>query len=136
MVEIGMKNKTEETVTREMLATRVGSGKVEVLATPVMIMMMELCCEGGVREHIGPGNATVGTTVSVKHMAATPQGMKVTVESELLEAEGKRLLFKVEAYDEVEKIGEGLHERYIVNEQKFISRVNAKLAQYIPGHSD
>ena len=125
-LSIGMQAKVELTVQQKDTAEAFGSGGVKVFATPLMIGIMENAALKAVDPHLPEGFATVGTHLDVKHLAATPIGMKVNAVAELIEADGKRLVFKVEAYDEVEKIGEGLHERYIIQMDKFLSKVNKK----------
>jgi len=127
-LQLGLSSQIETVVTEKDTAANYGSGGVKVLATPRMIGLMENSALAAVDLHLPKGYVTVGTSLNVKHIAATPVGMKVRVSAELIEIDGKRLVFKVEAYDEVEKIGEGLHERYIVNLEKFLSKTEAKKA--------
>jgi predicted thioesterase len=89
----------------------------------MMIALMENAAWRTVAAHLGEGYVTVGTLVNVRHLAATPLGQKVRATAELIEVDGRRLVFKVEAYDERQKIGEGQHERAIVNLDKFLSRI-------------
>ena len=115
-------------VADEHTAPFVGSGKVRVLATPVMINLFEAaalaCCE----QHLPPGHQSLGIHLDVRHIAATPVGMRVTATAELLKIDGRTLSFRVEAHDERELIGDGLHERVIVNVERFDQRVQKKLA--------
>lgn len=104
-----------------------GSGVVDVFATPAMIALMEKAAILAVDRHLPPGWVTVGTKVEVKHIAATPGGMNVTASAELLEAEGPKLKFRVEAYDAREKIGEGIHYRYILDYNQLKQRALDKL---------
>ncbi len=97
-----------------------------VLATPAMIMYLEIASRDLAKQHLDDGYDTVGTHVDVKHLAATPIGMEVTYHAALLEVNDRRLRFRVEAFDEREKVGEGFHERAIVNVSKFSERVRAK----------
>ena len=113
-------------VTEEYTAKHLGSGNVMVLATPAMIMLMERTALSSVDPLLPFGQRTVGTWLDVKHLAATPLGMTVRVRTELLEVEGRRLKFRVEAFDEIEKVGEGLHERYIINVDKFQKKLEEK----------
>ncbi|MDD2573098.1 MAG: thioesterase family protein [Bacillota bacterium] len=103
-----------------------GSGGVKVFATPMMIGLMENAALSAVDLHLPKGYVTVGTRIDVRHLAATPVGMKVYAMAQLTGIDGKRLEFKVEAYDEKEKIGEGSHERYIIDVERFIERTAAK----------
>ncbi len=123
---IGQQAKVELMVQQKDTAEAFGSGGVKVFATPLMIGLMENAALKAVDPTLPEGFATVGTHLDVKHIAATPIGMKATAIAELIEIDGKRLVFKVEAFDEVEKIGEGLHERYVINMDKFLSKVNEK----------
>ena len=129
MIEIGIKGRLEETVTSEMSAARVGSGLVEVFATPMMIALVEKTCNESVLPYLDEGQGTVGTLVNVAHTAATPIGMRVWCESELVEVDRRRLVFKVNAFDECGPIGEGSHERFIIDTAKFAAKALSK------GHS-
>jgi fluoroacetyl-CoA thioesterase len=103
-----------------------GADGPRVLATPAMIMYLEMVSRDLAKEHLDPGYDTVGTHVDVKHLAATPLDMSVTYHCELLEVNERRLRFRVDAYDGKEKVGEGFHERVIINVAKFAERVKAK----------
>ncbi len=115
-------------VADEHTAPFVGSGKVRVLATPVMINLIEAaaleCCE----RHLPAGHQSLGIHLDVRHIAATPVGMRVVATAELVRVEGRTLTFRVEARDERELIGDGLHERVVVNVERFDKRVRNKLA--------
>lgn len=113
-------------VTDSNTAVAYGSGGVKVFATPAMIGLMENAALKSVDPLLDPGFTTVGTKVDVLHTAATPVGMTVTAKTELQEVDGKRLVFKVEAYDDKELVGKGTHERFIVPEEKFLARAAAK----------
>ena len=126
MVEKGIKGRREQTVTPEMSAARVGSGLVEVFATPMMVALIEQTCLESVLPHLEDGQGTVGTLVNVSHVAATPIGMRVWCESELVEVDRRRLVFSVKAYDECGLIGEGTHERFIIDTTKFMEKIRAK----------
>jgi fluoroacetyl-CoA thioesterase len=125
-ITVGMKAEIELAVAQEHTAMAFGSGSVKVLATPMMIALMEKAALNAVDAHLGEGFATVGAVVNAKHLAATPVGMKVKAVAEVTAVEGKKLTFKIEAYDEKEKIGEGVHERYIIETAKFIKRTEEK----------
>ncbi len=116
-------------VTEEYSAKHLGSGNVMVLATPAMIMLMERTALSSVDPLLPVGQRTVGTWLDVKHLAATPLGMTVRIHTELLEVEGRRLKFRVEAFDDVEKVGEGLHERFIIDVDKFQKKLAEKRSQ-------
>lgn len=115
-----------ETVTEKNTAKAYGSGSIEVYATPAMIGLMEGASLATVDSILPEGLSTVGTKVEIKHLAATPLGLKVTAHAELVEIDGKRLLFKVEASDEKGKIGEGIHERFIIDVDKFLQKTKNK----------
>lgn len=100
-----------------------GSGNLDVFATPAMTALMENAAKNCVVQHLPNGFTTVGIEISVKHIRATPVGVKVRAEALLEKVEGKRLFFKVEAYDDLGKIGEGTHIRYIVNSEEFIKNI-------------
>jgi fluoroacetyl-CoA thioesterase len=107
-------------------ASHLGSGQVEVLATPVMIALMEEAARTLVDQRLEPGQMSVGTNLNVSHLAATPIGMRVSARAELVAVDGRRLTFKVEAFDEREKIGEGSHSRAVINLDRFMARVQEK----------
>lgn len=125
-LKIGMKAQSEKVVGEADTAVRFGSGGVRVFATPMMVGLMENAALNAVDPHLEEGYATVGLSLNVKHIAATPVGMKVTAKAELLSIEGKKLIFRVEAFDETEKVGEGTHERYIIELSRFLEKVNKK----------
>jgi predicted thioesterase len=122
-LEAGMKGSATTVVVHENTAAAVGAGGVEVFGTPMMIALMENAAWRAVASALDEGYVTVGTLVNVQHLAATPLGQTITASAELIAIDGRRLTFKVEAYDEHKKIGDGQHERYIVNLQKFLERV-------------
>ena len=127
MLETGIKGTKEVIVTEELSAKNVGSGLLPVFATPSMIALMENTAFESVAEYLEEGCGTVGTSLNVKHVAATPIGMKVTCETELIKVDGRALTFEVKAYDECGLIGEGLHERFVIAEEKFLAKTNDKL---------
>ena len=107
-------------------ARHLGSGGVNVLATPIMIALMEEAGRNAVEPLLEPGQLTVGAVLDVKHLAPTPLGMQVTARAELLAVDGRMLTFHVEAHDDREKVGEGTHVRAIINLDRFLARVKAK----------
>jgi fluoroacetyl-CoA thioesterase len=121
-LNVGLIGEATTVVTYENTAASVGAGGVEVFATPMMIALMENAAWRSVADHLEPGYVTVGTLVNVKHLAATPLGQKVRATAELVEIDRRRLVFKVEAYDEQQKIGEGFHERFIVQLERFLEK--------------
>lgn len=126
MIEKGIKGRLEQTVTPEMSAARVGSGLVDVFATPMMVALIEQTCYESVLPHLDEGQGTVGTLVNVSHLSATPIGMRVWCESELVEVDRRRLVFKVKAFDECGLIGEGTHERFVIDTAKFMEKLKSK----------
>ena len=127
-MEIGIKGEQKFVVTADKLASQVGSGLVAVYATPMMIAAIENTAAGSVAPYLEEGKTTVGTLVNVSHVAATPEGMEVRVETELVEIapNGKMLTFKVAAYDKAGLIGEGTHQRAIVAKERFEAKAQAK----------
>jgi fluoroacetyl-CoA thioesterase len=119
----GMKGEAATLVVHENTAAAVGAGGVEVFGTPMMVALMENAAWGAVADDLDQGYVTVGTLVNVKHLGATPLGQHIRAKAELIEIDGRRLVFKVEAFDEQKKIGEGTHERYIVNLERFMQRL-------------
>lgn len=119
----GLNHQLTRAVTEEMTASRLGSGGVDVLGTPFMISMMELASWLAVQDSLDSGLTSVGTVVNIRHLAATPVGDTVTARSELLEIDGRRLVFRVEAWDSVGRIGEGAHERFVVRLERFLERL-------------
>ncbi|MBQ9030980.1 MAG: thioesterase family protein [Parasporobacterium sp.] len=129
MLETGIRNRKEEMAVKENSAAAVGSGLLEVYATPSMIAMMEGCCHESVAPYLEEGCGTVGISLNVRHVAATPVGMRVFCESELVNVNGRVLTFEVKAYDEKGLIGEGTHERCIIFNEKFIRKTYDKLSK-------
>ena len=127
MLETGIKGTKEITVTNELTAKTFKSGTLDVYATPAMIALMEEVAFESVASELEEGCGTVGTLIDVKHVAATPVGMKVTCETELTKIDGRALTFSVKAFDECGLIGEGVHERFIINDEKFQAKANGKM---------
>ncbi|HEX6513771.1 MAG TPA: thioesterase family protein [Chloroflexota bacterium] len=126
MLAPGLRGEAHLTVDFTLTAAALGDFGVVVLGTPYMINLMEIASAKAVESELPPGHTTVGMLVDVKHLAATPIDMKVTAHARLLEVDGRRLVFEVEAYDEREKIGEGHHERFIVDLQRFLEKTAKK----------
>ncbi|HVA23336.1 MAG TPA: thioesterase family protein [Chloroflexota bacterium] len=126
MLTPGLRGEAHLTVDFTLTAAALGDFGVVVLGTPYMINLMEIASARAVEAELEPGQTTVGTVVDVKHLAATPIDMKVTAMARLVEVEGRRLVFDVEAHDEREKIGEGRHERFILDLDRFLRRTRAK----------
>lgn len=125
-METGVRGKQSIVVTKEQTAQALGSGLLPVFATPAMIALMEHTAAESVEPMLEEGSGTVGTLVNVKHLSATPVGMEVTCETELVEIDRKRLVFSVKAYDAAGVVGEGTHERFIIDNEKFMARTEAK----------
>ena len=123
----GLEGHSEIVVGDEHTAPRIGSGRVRVLATPVMINLMEAAALDAVENLIPAGNQSLGTKLDVRHIAATPVGMRVRATARLISVEGRTLEFRVEAHDERELIGVGAHARLVVYIERFDQRVLAKL---------
>ena len=125
----GLQGSTEIMVGTRDTAPHVGSGKIKVLATPVLVMLLEEAALNAVEGLLPAGHQTVGTRLDVSHTAATPVGMRVYAHAEVSKVEGRKLIFRVWAEDEVERIGEGLHERIIVNVGRFDVRTQDKVTR-------
>ena len=126
-VVVGLTGATEVVVGEEHTAPFVGSGRVRVLATPVMINLMEAAALDAVEKLLPPGHQSLGIHLDVGHYAATPVGMRVRATAELVKVDGRTLDFRVEARDEKEPIGDGLHQRVVVNVARFDARVQKKI---------
>jgi fluoroacetyl-CoA thioesterase len=128
MAEIAPGLRGEKTITVEPkhTARHLGSGGVDVLATPSMVALMEETALGAVDPLLPPGQLTVGYSLDIRHIAATPLGMQVTARAELTAVDGRMLTFRVEAFDEREKIGEGTHVRAVVSLDRFSAKLAAK----------
>jgi len=125
----GLTGTAELLVSDEHTAPRVGSGAVHVLATPVMINLIEAAALDAIERRLPPGYQSLGTLLNVRHIAATPVGMRVRATATVERVDGRTIYFTVQARDERELIGEGTHERVVVNVAKFDQRVQRKLAQ-------
>src|SRR5579859_8150179 len=126
-LRVGLAGSAELVVGEEHTAPRVGSGRVHVLATPVMINLIEAAALAAVEHLLAPGYQSLGTLLHVRHIAATPVGMRVRATAEVVKVDGRTLSFRVEARDERDLIGDGAHERMIVNVERFDKRVQEKL---------
>jgi predicted thioesterase len=128
-IPIGARGERKLLVTTDIAITFLGIDGPRVLSTPHMIGFMEMTCRDAVLPLLEPGHDTVGTHVNVAHLAAAPMGMSVRFLAEVTQVDGRRITFRVEAWDEKEKIGEGTHERAIINVAKFATRLAAKKGQ-------
>jgi predicted thioesterase len=124
-LEIGLRGEATLTVGEEQTAAKFGAGGVHVLATPVMIGLMENAAWQAVEHELPDGDSTVGTVVNVRHLAATPIGEQVVATAELVEIDGRRFVFRVSAHDEHRLIGEGIHERARIDLARFLKRVES-----------
>lgn len=129
MLEIGIKGEAKVVVSDENTAATHASGALPVFATPAMIALMEQAANNCVYPYLDEGQGTVGVRLDVRHLSATPVGMTVRAECELVEIDRRKLVFKVAAYDEAEKIGEGMHERFIIDGEKFMAKALSKSAK-------
>ena len=125
-LSIGLNAEVSLTVTELDTAARWGSGLVPVFSTPALVGIMEAAAVKAVDGHLPEGQTTVGGHIDVRHLAATPVRMQVRAHAELTSIDGRKLTFQIEAWDELEKIGEALHERFVIDKEKFITRVQAK----------
>lgn len=128
-LKTGLTGHKEMTVRENMLATALGSGTQPVFGTPFMLALMEGTCYESVQDFLAPGQATVGTGCNISHVSATPLGMRVWCESTLMAVDRRKLTFSVVAYDESGLIGQGTHERFIIDTEKFLAKANAKKPQ-------
>ena len=125
----GLEGHAEIVVGEQHTAPRIGSGRVRVLATPVMINLMEAAALDAAENLIPAGHQSLGTRLDVRHIAATPVGMRVRATARLVVVDGRTLEFRVEAHDEKDLIGDGTHTRLVVNVERFDQRVQKKLAK-------
>lgn len=124
---VGAKGSATLVVGPEHTAPRVGSGRVAVLATPVMINLIEAAALSAVEDLLPPGHQSLGIHLDVRHFAATPVGMRVTATVEVIAIDGRTVTFRVEARDDKETIGDGTHQRVVVNVERFDARVQRKV---------
>ena len=124
----GLTGEIEIVVTEADTADRWGSGLVPVFGTPALVGLMEGAAVQALANHLPPGQTSVGGRIDVRHLAPTPVGMRVRARAELLEVQGRRLVFRVEAWDEAEQIGEATHERFVIDEARFVAQAKAKAA--------
>jgi fluoroacetyl-CoA thioesterase len=127
-LEPGLVGEASITVTEDLTAAALGSGSVDAFSTPALIALLEAAAIDAVKDCLTEGQTTVGVSLNVRHLAATPVGMEVTARATLKEIDGRRLAFDVEAWDAVERIGEGTHGRFIVDRARFEERVRSKQA--------
>ena len=128
MLQIGVKNCEKETVTEKNVASALGSGSLDVYATPAMARLMEYTAARSLDGLLEDGQTTVGISLNLKHTSATPVGCIVVCESELISIEGKKLCFQIDVKDDFGSIGSSVHERFIVDRQTFMQKAENKLS--------
>lgn len=129
MLQPGLSLDLTFSVTPDLTAKTVGSGTLDVLATPIMIARMEQAAWTAVAPHLADGEGTVGTLMNVQHLSPTPVGMDVTCRAQLVQVEGRRLVFQVSAWDARGPVGQGSHERAVIQNERFVEKAQKKLAQ-------
>ena len=122
-MEIGLKHESTTVVSAANTATALGSGDMDVFATPAMVALMENAAMLAVKDHLPEGSATVGTQINTSHLKASPLGATITASAELTAVDGRRLTFAVKAWDEKGIIGEGTHTRFVVDRERFLSKL-------------
>lgn len=125
-LQVGLKGSCSQLVTEQNTAKVIKSGNLDVLATPVVIALMEETAWKSVAPYLEEGQATVGTKMEMEHIAATPTNMRVWCEAELVEVDGRRLCFSITVRDEVELIARGKHERFIISQDRFLQKARGK----------
>jgi fluoroacetyl-CoA thioesterase len=128
-IPVGTRGEHRLLVTSEVTIDFLGSDQARVLATPWMIGYMEMTARNAIKPFLEDGWDSVGTKVNIEHLAATPIGLSVRFEAEVLQVAGQRVLFRVDAWDEKEQIGTGTHERFVIHIGKFATRLAAKVTQ-------
>ena len=129
-LKVGMTFEKTITVTEALTPGHLAGHGIRVFATPEMVRLIEHCALEGVQPLLQPNQNTVGMRVDVRHLGATPVGMKVTARCALTEIDRRRLVFKAEVHDELDKVGEGTHERFVVDAEKHQERIKEKLARW------
>ena len=125
-LRVGLIGEAITTVTSDLTAIAMGSGSVNVYATPALIALMEAAAVSAVEPHLTEGRTSVGIEVHIQHLSATPVGEQITAMAEITRIDGKRVIMEVRAWDERELIGQGTHVRYIINADEFMKRVSNK----------
>ena len=125
-IEAGLVGEVEVVVQAADTADALGNTGVHVLATPRLVALLELAAIRAVEAHLPAGAGTVGTRIDVRHLAATPVGMRATIHATLREVDGRRFVFDIEGHDEVERIVEGTHERFQIDQVRFLARIATK----------
>lgn len=122
----GLRGEASVIVNETNIASKLGSGSVPVFGTPALIALMERAAVNALRPHLDEGQDSVGVSVNVRHLAATPMGKRVRAEAEVTAVEGKKITFAVRAFDSQEKVGEGTHERVLIDREAFIWKIASK----------
>lgn len=125
-IEAGLVGEVAVVVQPADTADALGNTGVHVLATPRLVSLLELAAIRAIETHLPPGAGTVGTRIDVRHLAATPVGMRATIRATLREVDGRRFVFVIEGHDEAERIVEGTHERFQIDQARFLARIAAK----------
>ena len=125
--EPGLIGETRSVVTEKDTAAHLGSGTVPVFGTPALVGLMEAAAVQALADFLPAGQTSVGARIDVRHLTPTPVGMHIRARAELVETEGRRLSFRIEAWDEVERIGEAIHERMIIDAERFVTKARAKI---------
>ena len=128
-VRPGLAGEKTITVSEDQLATHLGSGNIEVFATPAMIALLELAAVAAIDPHLPEGQASVGVALEVRHLAATPPGQQVRAKAKVIAVDGRQVTLQMQAWDEHELIGEGIHTRYVVDIARFVERVRSKVSR-------
>ena len=123
----GLSAEVELTVSETETAAHLGSGSLVVYATPALVALMEKAAVRALDGHLPPGQTTVGGQIDLRHLAATPVGMRVRARAELIEVQGRKLTFSIHAWDEAEQIGEARHMRFLIEEETFMTKVRTKV---------
>ncbi|MDY3360839.1 MAG: thioesterase family protein [Clostridium celatum] len=126
MIKVGITGETKDVVNESNIAKTLRSGELKVYATPAMVALMEEAAYKSIQDELEEGKGSVGILMNIKHLTSTPIGMEVIAKSELIEIDRKRMVFKVEAFDERGKIGEGIHERFIIDNEQFQNKTDNK----------
>jgi fluoroacetyl-CoA thioesterase len=122
-IRAGMRIEAEQEVTQDRVAAHLGSGSLQVYATPAMVTFIEHTCRALIEPLLPPGQTTVGTFIELEHMAPTPLGAQVRIEASVIEVEGRRVAFQAQVWDAEEQIGQARHDRFIIDEARFLERV-------------
>ena len=133
-IAIGTKGSATVTVTKDALASSTGSGGVDVFSTPCLVLLMEEAAVEALKGYLDDEETTVGTHICIDHIAATPIGLRITANAEVTEVDGRKITFVVTASDDVELIGKGVHERFLVNKEKFTAKSLRKIDIHKDSH--